>query len=104
MRWHRSSSNTLRAEAGYSFIETLFVVGLIGVVAAIAAPTVGSTLASFRAAGDARSISNGIAVAKMRASSQFTQARLYVDLTTRQHHIELWQKTGNADWVPVGPT
>ena len=56
------------------------VVGLIGVISAIAVPMFGNALANFRLSGDARSVSNAVAVAKMRAASDFSRVRLYVDL------------------------
>lgn len=60
-------------EAGFTILETVFVVGLIGVISVIAVPMVANTLADFRLSGDARSVSNTIAVAKMRAASNFTR-------------------------------
>ncbi|MBI3400174.1 MAG: prepilin-type N-terminal cleavage/methylation domain-containing protein [Acidobacteria bacterium] len=91
----------LSAPRGYSLIEILVVVGLIGVVGAIAVPMMSNTLGFFRLSGDARSISNATAVAKMRAASDFSRVRLYVDLSTQSHHIESWDKV-NSKWVVEG--
>ena len=88
---------------GFSLIEVLIVVGLIGVLSAIAVPMFGNAIANFRLSGDARSISNAAAVAKMRAASDFTRVRLYVDLAGRSHHLEAWNKT-TSQWTIEGGT
>jgi len=59
----------------------------------------------FRLSGDARSVSNAAAVAKMRAASDFSRVRLYVDLTARTHRMEIFDKTDPVCcWVPHGGT
>jgi prepilin-type N-terminal cleavage/methylation domain-containing protein len=83
----------LRRESGFTILETLIVVGIIGVVAVIAVPLFGNALANFRLSGDARSMSNAVALSKMRAASNFSRVRLYVDLAGRSHHIETLDKT-----------
>lgn len=88
---------------GFSLIEVLIVVGLIGVISAIAMPMFANAMANFRLSGDARSISNAAAVAKMRAASDFSRVRLYVNLTSRTHHIETWDKT-TSQWTSEGGT
>jgi Tfp pilus assembly protein FimT len=88
-------------ESGFTILETVFVVGLIGVISAIAVPMFGQALAGFRLSGDARSVSNAIALAKMRAASNFSRVRLYADLSARSHHIEWWNKT-TSTWVTDG--
>ena len=88
-------------ESGFTVLETLFVVGLIGVIAAIAIPMYGKSLSDFRLSGDARSLSNAIALAKMRAASNFSRVRLYAEIGGRRHRIEVWNKTTSA-WVAEG--
>jgi prepilin-type N-terminal cleavage/methylation domain-containing protein len=63
-------------EHGRSLIEIATVLAIFGVVAAMSVPLVANALAYFRVSGDARSISNAIAVVKIRAASSFTQTRL----------------------------
>jgi prepilin-type N-terminal cleavage/methylation domain-containing protein len=89
---------------GFSLLEIVLVVGLIGVISAIAVPMFGNAIAGFRLSGDARSVSNAAAVAKMRAASDFSRARIFIDLTAGTHHIERWNKTTSAWNVEGGIT
>ena len=82
-------------------METIAVVTLVAVTSVITMPMVANALANFRLSGDTRSVSNAIALAKMRAASNFSRVRLYVDLTGRTHHIEVWDKTA-SQWTAVG--
>ncbi len=88
---------------GYSLIEIMVVVGITGVVGAIAVPMMANTLGFFRLSGDARGVSNSVAVAKMRAASDFSRVRIYVDLGSKAHHLEAWDKV-NSKWVVEGGT
>jgi len=63
----------------------------------------GNALGFFRLSGDARSTSNSIALAKMRAASVFGRVRLYADLSTNQFHLETFDKT-TSTWVVEGGT
>ena len=82
-------------------MEITVVVAIVGVISAMAAPMMANTLGYFRLSGDARSVSNSAAVAKMRAASVFSRVRLYVDLSTNSHHIETWNKT-TSHWTAEG--
>jgi hypothetical protein len=79
----------------------LMVVGIVGVVSAIAVPMVKNTLGDFSLSGDARALSNAVSLAKLRAASSFSQARAVVNLTARSYHVETWQKAPPA-WVTEG--
>ena len=86
---------------GFNLLEMVFVLGLICTISAIAVPMIAGALAEFRVGGDARGVSNAIAVAKMRAASDFSRVRLYVDLGARTHHVETWNKT-TLQWTVEG--
>jgi prepilin-type N-terminal cleavage/methylation domain-containing protein len=88
----------LRSSRGYSLIEILLVVGLIGVVSAIAVPMTANSLKYFRLSGDARSMSNAVALAKMRAASIYSRTRVYVDLTTKGFRVDYWD-TATSTWI-----
>ena len=87
---------------GFSLLETLFVMAISVVIAGIAAPMAGNLVGNFRLSGDARSIWNAVSQAKLRAASDFTKARVFVDLNANAFHIEIWQKTGTPGWVTEG--
>lgn len=88
---------------GFSLIEMLFVVGITAVIAAIAVPMMRNTMGDFRIRGDARSVTNAVSLAKLRAASDFTNVRMYVDLSTNSFHIESYDKTAVA-WNTEGGT
>ena len=91
-----------KAARGFSLMELMVVVGLTGVVAAIAIPMMSNTLGTFRLSGDARGLSNAASLAKLRAASDFSQSRLFVDLSTNSFYVQTWQKTGVPAWVTEG--
>ena len=76
--------------------------GLSTVIAAIAVPMMKNTLGDFKLSGDARGLTNAISLAKLRAASNFSQSRVFVDLGARSFHLETWQKTGVPGWVTEG--
>jgi type II secretory pathway pseudopilin PulG len=89
------------SEGGYTLLEVLLVAGLIGVISAIAIPMTANSLRSFRISGDARSISGMIALAKLRAASAFSRARVHIDLDAKGYRLET-QKSAGAPWVAEG--
>jgi prepilin-type N-terminal cleavage/methylation domain-containing protein len=96
---------------GFSLIELLMVVAIMGVLAAITVPMSGNTIRYLKLSGDARELSNATAVAKMRAAAKFTQSRLFVDIAGKTFYIQTYTRTaspgpdgifGNADDCAVG--
>ena len=87
-----------RSQNGFTLIETLLVVALIGVISVMAVPMMSNLIGNFRVTGDARTLSNSMAVAKMRAAANFTRVRIYADLTGQNYRMETWDKTA-ATWV-----
>jgi prepilin-type N-terminal cleavage/methylation domain-containing protein len=86
---------------GFSLIELLMVVGIMGVIAVIAVPMSGNSIRYLKLSGDARDVANATAVAKMRAAAKFTQSRLYVDINGRAFYVQTLDKATNA-WVTEG--
>jgi prepilin-type N-terminal cleavage/methylation domain-containing protein len=77
---------------GFSTLETLVVVALVGVISAIALPMTTRALGDVRLRGDARAVANSVALAKMRAASGFTRARMFVDLDAGGFFIQVWNR------------
>jgi prepilin-type N-terminal cleavage/methylation domain-containing protein len=101
----------LRTTAGFTLLELLVVVGLIGVISAVAMPMFGRAVANYRVIGAARSLSNALAVTKIRSAATFTRTRLFVDLGSGTHHLELldrtvdpphWTTEGGSTYLPYG--
>lgn len=86
---------------GYSLVELLMVVAIIGVLAAVTVPMSGNAIRYIKVSGDARDLANATAVTKMRAAAKFTQARLYIDIVGRQYYVQTYDKTTSA-WVTDG--
>jgi prepilin-type N-terminal cleavage/methylation domain-containing protein len=91
----------MKSQHGYSLIEMMGALGLIGVLAAFIVPITDSSIRSSRLRGEAGIVRNLVGLAKMRASAQFTRARVYADLAGRSYVLQLWDKT-SASWVNDG--
>jgi prepilin-type N-terminal cleavage/methylation domain-containing protein len=89
-------------QRGMSMLETLLVVGIFSVVTAIAIPVGPTAVRGYKLAGQAQAISYQISLAKMRAASSFTHARLYVDFAVSTYRLEVWNTTAAA-WSTDGP-
>src|SRR5262245_28658261 len=94
--------DTRRTNGGFTMLETLFVVALIGIIGAIAVPQFSNSIGYFRISGDARSVSNALAVTKIRAASNFSRTRLYVSWTQRWHRIEKGDTSVPTHWTADG--
>jgi prepilin-type N-terminal cleavage/methylation domain-containing protein len=93
----------MRGERGYTLIEMMMAVGIIAVVGAMVIPITDMSLRGGRLRGDAAIIRNLVGVAKMRASANFTRARVYADLGARTYVLQIWDKTSNTCcWVNDG--
>jgi Tfp pilus assembly protein FimT len=86
----------------FTLLEAIVVVAIILVLAAIAIPLMQAALLNYRTVGDARSIASQLGLARMRAASNFTRARLNFNLTANTYQLEVWDKASNAYQVERG--
>ena len=85
-------------ERGFSLVELMMTLGVIGIVCALAIPITDTSLRVDRLRGDATALRNLVGLAKIRASSRSTRARVHVDLGANTYALEIWDRTGGA-WV-----
>lgn len=90
------------ADAGFSAVELLMVVAVVGSLAAISVPLSGGMIDDIRLRGDAQGMSGTLALTKMTAAAKFTRARLLVDVAAGTYRIETWQRTATPGWVAEG--
>jgi len=96
-----ATSRSFRSQAGFSLIDTLVVVALVGLVAAIALPSTTSMMNGYKLKGNAQAINNLVGLAKARAAARFSRARVFADLNGRTFRLQVWNKTTNQ-WVDDG--
>jgi len=97
----------LRRQDGFTLLDILITIGLVGIVAAIALPSVGTTSRGFRLKGDAQAVANIVSLAKMRAASRYSRTRVRADLANNSFRLEVWVPTNAAvktvgSWVTDG--
>jgi len=93
----------VRAEHGFSLVEVLVVVALVGIMASFAVPMVDSTITGYRLRGESKTVAGLVGLAKMRATSRFSRARVYADLAANSYRLQVWDKATNS-WVTDGAT
>jgi prepilin-type N-terminal cleavage/methylation domain len=93
-----------KSDGGFSVIELLVVILILGVVAAMAIPTWQRIQRNARLNGDAHNLGEALAIAKMRAGAAFTYSRVFLFTgtnTTQYFRVDTWNTTLNC-WVPDG--
>ena len=90
-----------RRQEGFSMVDILAAILLIGIVSAMALPATDSSLAAHRFRGDGQSISNLLALAKMRAAARFSRARLFAHRANNSYVMQTFDKTAGS-WVNDG--
>ncbi len=88
-------------QSGFTMIETIIVIFIVMVIAAMAIPGYQATVRYLRMSGDGRDINGLIAGAKMQAAADFSHARAYADLAANTFHMETWSKTAGC-WQTIG--
>ena len=78
---------------GYSLLELMVALAIIGVVTATVIPITDTQLKANRLKADADAVRNLVGLAKMRASSRFTRARVLVNVAANSYVLQVWDKT-----------
>jgi prepilin-type N-terminal cleavage/methylation domain-containing protein len=86
---------------GFSLAEVLIVVFIVLVIAAVGIPNLMTMVGEMKTAGDARDLNGAVVLAKMRAASNFSRARVYADLSANTFRVE-WQQSGTTTWTTDG--
>jgi len=90
------------SDAGFSLVEIMATSLVLAILVGFVGLIVGNLAGHYRLSGDARGVSNSVAVAKLRAASLFTQTRLYASPGSNTYRIQTWRKTGTPGWVTEG--
>ena len=88
----------MQSNRGYSLIEVMAAMAVLGVLGAMAVPMVSSATSGVKLRDHANAIADLIGLAKLRATSEFTRSRLYVDLAGESYVIQIWD-AGAGEWV-----
>lgn len=94
----------INRQCGFSLIDVLGAIVVMGILAATAIPMTASAVRGERLKGDANAVVNSLALAKMRAASHSSRARLFVDTSTNSFVIQTWDRTANAWTTEDGVT
>lgn len=94
----------MRHDSGFSALELLVAVAIIGSIAAMSAPLSSAMIDDIRLRGDAQGVSSAVALTKLTAASKFTRARLYVDLNAHTYQVQFWQAGATPGWTSEGGT
>jgi prepilin-type N-terminal cleavage/methylation domain-containing protein len=93
-----------RVEKGFSLLELLVVILILGVLAAMAIPSWQRIQKNARLSGDAHGLTEALSIAKMRAASDFTESRVFFYMGSGPYfRVDVWNKTKNC-WVSDGDT
>jgi prepilin-type N-terminal cleavage/methylation domain-containing protein len=99
-------------QGGWTLLETSVTVLILSILSAIAIPQFMMFRKDSRTFGDSRDLADMVLLAKMRAASNYTRARIYFDTSAQSYHVEIWNKTlhsGAGGWqadsivIPLSP-
>jgi len=77
-------NNRMKDVSGFTMLEMMIIVVIIGIASAIAVPTLWGAMPRLRARGEARAVLNKIREARSRAISDGIQVGIHYDTDTRE--------------------
>src|ERR1044071_723479 len=83
---------------GFSLIEVMVSMSVMMVLAAITIPMVSAASSNVKLNDNADTVSNYVGLAKMRATSRFSRARVYLDLAAGTYVLQVYNQ-GAAAWA-----
>src|SRR5579864_8461414 len=83
-------------QGGWTLLEISVTLLILSVLSAMAIPQFMMFRKDSRTFGDARDLADMVLLAKMRAASNYTRARIYFDTSAQSYHVEIWNKTLNG--------
>ena len=102
---------------GFSTLELLLVMAVSLIIGALAIPGFNEVKRTLRIQGDVRELNGAVNLAKLQAAADFTDARVFIDLSVgnplpgggrtnnNTFHVDVWNKNGNGGvgcWQVVG--
>jgi len=85
-----------RGSSGFSLIEVMVSMSVMMVLAAMAIPMVSATSANVKLNDNADTVSNYVGLAKMRATSRFSRARVYLNIAAGTYVLQVFNQGANA--------
>jgi prepilin-type N-terminal cleavage/methylation domain-containing protein len=106
LRWslrRRTAPDLDTGQQGFTLLEIAIVITVGVILTAMAIPKINALVRGYRSVGDARSLAEEVSLAKMRAAADFTEARVFADLSSNQYRVETWNRASSC-WITEGDT
>jgi len=90
------------AEQGFSLIELIVVIGLLGLIVLVGMPALDDWLERYRVRSAAQNLAADMQLQRMRAVSRNRQFRIAFDAANSQY--TLFESDGGGGWTTIDPT